>query len=292
MIQPILNELSFTPLCQSKDEVEYRVDTFVELLRELRNLGVKSVRTEYYLATIFLTEHQTLADYFNENSKNSKLRTQNDFLYAMLRRPYIDEIEEHKVYEYKNAYFVTDDEKEFDALGLLVAYLTKSFVVGFDAGLFKGDRHKSCSLKLVKTKPMGNNENDEIITAKVCCLTHKNQMYALNEFIQLMSSQNDLVVPVCKGKNESFHLPAHHGQSECEEFAKRLLRCEYVQKIVNSIDFDSRESDFIHRIKDYNQLEIRLLHTKMGYGLCIETSAENIIQNHWIAKHLTKKYGN
>ena len=37
-------------------------------------------------------------------------------------------------------------------------------------------------------------------------------------------------------------------------------------------------------------IEVRLTWTKAGYGLCVSTTAENIIQNHWIANLLKKKY--
>ena len=52
-----------------------------------------------------------------------------------------------------------------------------------------------------------------------------------------MASQPDLKVPTSQRKNMTINLPTHHGKNECREFGKRLLECDYVNEVLNSIDF-------------------------------------------------------
>lgn len=282
MIEPVLNELSFYPLCQSDDEVENRLVVFIDLIKELKNLGIRFVRYERSFADIMLKEHYSLEDYCFQ-AKDSKSKNRKDFFYSTFRRPYIDEDNESLLYENDSCKFVSNDCVEYDTLGLLVAHVTDSFAVGFDAGLFQGGSHKLCTLKLCK--------NNEVKNVHVCCLTQKDLIFSLKEFILLMASQPDLKVPISINKNRLINLPAHHGKDECEEFGKRLLDCDYVNEILNSIDFSPSEKNFIHKVGERNILEVRLPKSKHGYGLCISTSAENIIHNYWISYYLSARYG-
>lgn len=283
MIEPTLNELSFYPFCQSEDEVERRLTDFIDLIIELKKLGVKFVRYEHSFADIMLKEQYSLQDYCFQ-AKDSKSRNKRDFLYATLRRPYMDEEKEPLLYEYDSCCFVDNVNIEHPTLGLLVAHVTASFSVGFNAGLFHGNDHKLCKLKLSK-----QGEEKESF---VYCLTLKDHIFNFEGFINLMASQPDLKVPTSQRKNMTINLPTHHGKNECCEFGKRLLECDYVNEVLNSIDFKPGDTHFIHKVGDKNLLEIRLPKSKQGYGVCISTSAENVIQNRWIANFLAKKFAN
>lgn len=277
MIEPCFNELSVEPFCNTAEEVERRVATFIDLLKKIEKLGIKRTRYENSFTDIKLQENYSLLDYC-ENVKNPDQR---NFLYSHMRRPYMDDDKEFFTYsDYK---FVTDEGKEFDCIGLYVSHITKSFAVGFDAGLFEGSRHIECRLSLIK--------NDEKKTTTICCLTlpqHLNN----DLFVELMSEQEDLPVPSCEitPKDKKIHISAHHGKKECEAHADRLVKCKYVKEVLNSIDFNPSEKNYIHKVDDKNLIEVRLVNTKSGYGLCISTTATNKIQNHWIAKYLKREF--
>ena len=284
MVEACFNELSIQPYCTDDSEVDHRVSTFVDSLKGLWALGVRNVRYESSFADLSLKENLSLKEYC-DNARSSRARNHKDLLYSVMHRPYIDDDKSDSVFGYDSVVFVTDSGEEISCLGLYVAYLTRSFAVGFDSGLFKGDRHNVCKLRLVTGSVCKEDS--------VCCLTQADHIETIREFETLVASQIDLPVPECllPPEKKKIHLPAHHGYKECIEHSQRLVKEKYVTGVLNSIDFDSSEKEYIHRVEDKNIIELRLYWTPKGYGLCIQTSAESRIQNKWIARYLDKKYG-
>ena len=284
MIDACFNELSVRPYCIDDSEVNLRVSTFVDLLKVLRSLGIKHVRYESSFADLALKEDLSLKEYC-DNARSSQDKNRRDFLYGVMRQPYIDEDESDLIYGYDDTFFVSDSGEEVSCLGLYIAHVTQSFAVGFDSGLFKGDSHKVCRLRLLK--------GDESTFASVCSLTRAEQVEEIPEFEELMAGQDDLPVPECllSSGEKKIHLPEHHGSKECRKHSQRLVMEKYVTGVLNSIDFDSSEKGYIHKVRDKNIIELRLYWTSRGYGLCVQTSAESRIQNRWIARYLDKKYG-
>lgn len=284
MIDACFNELSVRPYCIDDSEVNLRVSTFVDLLKVLRSLGIKHVRYESSFADLALKEDLSLKEYC-DNARSSQDKNRRDFLYGVMRQPYIDEDEPDLIYGYDDTFFVSDSGEEVSCLGLYIAHVTQSFAVGFDSGLFKGDSHKVCRLRLLK--------GDGSTFASVCCLTRAGQVEEIPEFEELMAGQDDLPVPECllPPGEKKIHLPEHHGSKECRKHSQRLVMEKYVTGVLNSIDFDSSEKGYIHKVRDKNIIELRLYWTSRGYGLCVQTSAESRIQNRWIARYLDKKYG-
>lgn len=280
MIEPCFNELSLFPLCDTDKEADSCVTSFIDLLKELEQFGIKRTRYEKDFTDIKLQNNYSLYDYCND----PKNRNYQHFLYSHMRRPYMDEEAESSFFAYSDYKFITDDGNELDCIGLYVSYVTNSFSVGFNAGLFENEKHVKCNLSLTK-----NGIRQKGI---VCCLTLPRHIDS-DLFVELMSDQPDLPVPLCETKPSAKrkHIPDHHGKAECEAHAERLVECKYVKEILNSIDFDGSEKKYIHKVDAQNLIEVRLPNTKKGYGLCVSTTATNRIQNWWIAKHLKKNYG-
>ena len=278
MIEPCFNELSIFPLCTTDEDMEQRLATFIDLLKEIKKYGIKKVRYESSFLDIKLKENCSLQDYCNKAS-TSQERTRAAFLYSTLRRPYLDEDKEELFYIYDKCELEDGDERK-DCMGMYVAALMKSFAVGFYS------ENLATHSKLHLYKKTGTEEIREI-----CCLSlpeHTN----IQEFVDLMSAQSDLPVPksTLEANQKKKHLSAHHGKQECNEHAEQLLKNPYVNEILNTIDFNPKETSYIHNVKAPNLIEVRLIWTKAGYGLCVSTTAENIIQNHWIANLLKKQY--
>ena len=76
---------------------------------------------------------------------------------------------------------------------------------------------------------------------------------------------------------------------ECSDFQEKILRCDYVIQVLNSIDFNSAEHECIHKVYE-DKIEIRLVDTPKGYGVCIQTTAKTKLQNYWIANYIQKNY--
>lgn len=291
MIEPCFNELSIEPLCADDLEVEQRIGVFVSTLNALKDIGIKRVRYENGFSDIALKKNYTLFEYCNE-AKSGKQKNNKDFLYGFLRKPYLnDEKEEEKnlFCQYEDCKYIDEERSQVDCLGLYVAFLLNSFAVGFDHttknknNSEKEETHTKCQLLLTKD---GMN-----IEGHVWCITKPEHLYE-EELVELLSDQNDLPVEKTRlsKENKKKHLPPHHGIDKCRDHADDLLSSPYIIEVLNSIYFDSKEKQYIHLVRDPNVIEVRLYWTKEGFGLCVATTAKNVIQNKWIAKHLQNKY--
>lgn len=283
MVEPCFNELTMIPYCSTGDEVEQRIESFISTLNTLKQHGIKRVRYENSFDDIKLREGYTLSDYCNKANKGKQINNR-DFLYGFLRKPYLYEDEEVLFDKYDNCKFVSKNGNTEDCLGLYIAFVMNSFAVGFDNGVFKDNQNLSCHLCLTK--------NGETIHEHVPCVTKPEHIFT-EEIVEILSNQHDLPVdktstPV---ENKKVHVAKHHGEKECLKHANELKLSPYVTEILNSIDFDRNEKQYIHKIAEPNLLEIRLYWTKEGYGLCVATTGKDIIQTKWIAKYLDKKHG-
>lgn len=278
MIEPCFNELSIFPLCTTDEDMDKRLATFVDLLKEIKQYGIKRVRYENSFSDIKLKEDYSLLDYCNKAS-TSEERDRRHFFYATMRRPYLDEEKEELFYAYDKCELEDGDERK-DCMGMYVAAITKSFAVGFNT------ENQQTSYKLHLQKNTEIEEVRDILNLTLPEHTH------IPQFIELMSVQEDLPVPKSSlvANQKRKHLSDHHGKKECDSHAKQLLESPYIHEVLNTIDFDPTEVSYIHKVKAPNLIEVRLIWTKAGYGLCISTTAENIIQNHWIANLLRKQY--
>lgn len=281
MIEPCFNELSAECCCNTIDEANECISDFINLIKGLREFGILRFRYEGgHFMGIKLKDDYSIEQFCNESANRNK----RDFLFSHIRQPYIDEDKEDVFYTYSDCKFITDTAEEKTCMGFYVAHLTRSFAVGFNLGLFKGDRHVECRLSLK------SGDTDKI--AKVCCLT-LSEHFGNDLFVDLLSNQPDLPVPKCdlKPEEKKVHLPRHHGIDACRKHACKLVKSVYVKGVLNTIDFQPTAKCYISNIRDTNIVEVRLTRTSAGYGLCVATTAENIIQNHWIAKYLKREFG-
>lgn len=269
------------PLCSTNDEVELRIQTFATLLKELNKNNIKTVRYENSFSDIKLKQNLTLHDYclssYNYNRDIVNL------LYSTMKRPYLSEEQDRDFYTYDDVKFVSAQNTEHNCIGLYIAKLKNTFAIGFNAGLFKDKLDVSYTLKLKKA--------DKIKTDNVFCLTKISNLDN-PDFINFIAKHPDLTVqksdlPFHEKKRKKF--PKHHGMKECSDFQEKILRCDYVIQVLNSIDFNSAEHECIHKVYE-DKIEIRLVDTPKGYGVCIQTTAKTKLQNYWIANYIQKNY--
>ena len=297
MIEPIFNEYTAYPLCANDSIANLRFDTLIGLLKHLEVYGVKRVRYENSIHDIPFLDGISLGDYCqnflrNRTSSNAKQQVNALFLYSRIKKPFVKEGEadfpdnmEGAKYLRKTSVF----EREFDCpLSLIVAYSLNTFVVGFD-----NDVGDSCRLSIIRSCAKAGNGKTTSECVDVPCVCKENNCFENMRFVELMSSQNDLPVPEYSDvhKTRMFNLPGHHGLKECKEHGEDLLKTPYVKDVLSSRAFDPKENNYIHKINSDGSIEVRLYWTRLGYGLLISTTAENVVQTHWIAKWLDNKYG-
>lgn len=286
MIEPCFNELSVEPLCVTAEDVSKRVLVFAHLLAHLHKYGIRKVRYENGIEDILLSTDYTLRDYCvkflkSHDPKDAQDRKNVETLLSMIRKPYLNDTEEPAFNNYDDVKY-EDGEDEKDCMGLYVAHLLGSFSVGFDSGI-----SSPCRLKLTKKNTDGTVWTEY---ANIAFVSNKEQCIIDKAFIEIMSNQPMTVDAVDKSTSKkTFSLPVHHGLKECKEHGTLLLEDAYVKDILVSIPFDSSEKKYIHDVLPDGSIEIRLYWTKKGYGLRISTSAKDIVEGWWIAKHLEQK---
>ena len=290
MIEPTFNELTFIPLCESDEEVESRLDNFVKLLVKLKSYGIMRIRIEEDYSQIPLKDGITLGDIYARDSvsMDSAKRNRAFLLAGTLRQPCVTEDIEDKFFGGRDDVVkcvCTSITPERDCWGLYVASIMNSFSVGFAQPWIAANQEKRCSIRIVYK------EESKLKETAVLCMTSEddenNKM-----FVELMSSQKDLPVDENDDapENKVNKFPQHHGREVCEEYAKQIAKCKYVSKVLNTIDQNSSEKDFIHRIRENGLIEIRMTWTSRGLGIVVATTGKNKAQITWIAKHLESNY--
>lgn len=293
LADPCFNELSVFPLCTNDVEIHTRIETFVSLLRRLRNYGFNKIRCEHGISDFRLTDTMTLRDYcqaaYSKSNQDNKDKNNANFLLAAIRKPYLTNDEESCFGNFDEAKYCSDESNDTwcDCYGLYVAFLLESFTVGFD-----GSISSQCKLKLTKNKIKDSKvtvDSEKIVS--IANISNENQLDS-DEFIIHTLSEKEINVPKAGiNKAQTFNLPSHHGIKECMQHGKVLLKSPYVVDILNSIPFNRTEKQYLHKVHPDGIIEVRLHWTKSGYGLNISTSARDIIEAWWVAKHLQKHFG-
>ena len=289
MIEPVFNELTFKPLCETDEEVELRLSNFVKLLAKLKEYGINRVRIEEDFSQMPLKEGVSLYDVYTQDitSTDSARRNRGYFLAGVLKRPALTEDIEPEFYGDNDLdkCICTSIEPEQECIGLYIADILKSFSVGFAQSWLDTDQKKKLEIQILH-KDESKNRNSAVL----CMTMVDDENHEM--FVELMSSQDDLPVDVNNDAPESKvnRFPQHHGREECQEFAKQVAKSKYVSKVLNSIDHKSGDKNFIHKIHDDGLIEIRMTWTERGLGVIVATTGRNKSQIAWIAKHLEKNY--
>lgn len=289
MIEPVFNELTFKPLCETDGEVESRLNNFINLLAKLKEYGINRVRIEERFDQMPLKKGVSLYDVFTQDIKStdSVKRTRGFFLAGILRQPAVTEDIESEFYGDKDLdkCICTSVEPVQECIGLYVADILKSFSVGFAQSWLDTDQKKKFEIQILY-KDESKNKNSAVL----CLTTADDENHEM--FVELMSSQEDLPVnqnnDAPEGKINKF--PQHHGREECQEFAKQVAKSKYITKVLNTIDHKAGEKAFIHKIHDDGLIEIRMTWTGRGLGIVVATTGKNKAQMAWIAKHLEANY--
>ena len=82
----------------------------------------------------------------------------------------------------------------------------------------------------------------------------------------------------------------HHGNDKLEAFAKKLFKSEYVESVINNIDFSPKAIKLIKNIFPDGKIEVVLHWESAGYGMVIQTTGKNYRETEAIAKILEKEF--
>ena len=267
------NEISLNNKPETEFIARQILNNFATVCAELRKQGFTKLRTESSFWTYL---------YYSKTDINtflSKLnRTQSSFLRSFIRKPFIADdiisVADEKFVE--TEYFHNTTR----TTGLAYAYLFNTISVS----LFTNDIWDTYEIEIIEK--IGESENQ----VSVKNVTNSNHIEQHKEWIG--SWKPIILIKTNKKPNEkSIKLRDDHGKDALQRFAARLINCEYVTEIVNSLQFNPNEKNFIRKIYPNGKIEIVLTYTDQGLGMIIQTTGCNQRETEEIGRLLQEKYG-
>lgn len=271
MMDIFFNELS-VPL--NAPDIDTLVNNYAITVKEAVNQGFHKVRYEKGITYIMLREDYSLANYIFENANNHSVQV----LLSTQAKPYIPDEDESVEPYVMNDYQVANNEQNTHSDGIIAAALAGSMAIGF-----KNSQWTESSYNVTETSVNG--------------IKTFNVLYAFSpDYFRSIDFQNwadynlppEILPSNIPCDKKKIHLSDHHGKDVLYTLAKRLVREDYVTEIINSIDRNSYEHNFISQI-DGNLIYITLV--KQDYfGLVIATTARNDRELRYIARIIEEKY--
>ncbi len=71
----------------------------------------------------------------------------------------------------------------------------------------------------------------------------------------------------------------------------KLRNCEYVESVINSLEFNSQGRSFIEKCFEDGKIHIRITDSGAGYGMVIQTTGTNLRATKMIGDIIAEKYG-
>ena len=275
------NELSLTPLCTDKQEVETRIRQYVDTLEQFRlQKGIKKIRYHEHMTAIQLSEDMNLQEYCAVHRHDPI----SNLLLSTFTMPQVDEKDEPALEKYCDTQvYVQKGEEQLKAHGFNAAYCQGTYCIGFQPDSFWVD----C---LYPVTIMSDGESKKTEWACVSHPTHVGTS-KFTHWEDAVLQPVDLQESTLSYGKKSISLRDDHGKDVLTEHARKLLHSPYVIGIVNSLPFNRKVSRYILQVKECGIVNIVLHWTDDGYGIAIQTTGRNIRETQAIAKILEKEYG-
>ncbi|MEN8215122.1 MAG: hypothetical protein ABFS56_01840 [Pseudomonadota bacterium] len=279
----IFNEISANYLTNSdsEDEARKRMQDLCDVCKKAKENGFSQLRVERKFETYSLKNGYAIVDWLNDRSVYP---TQKTFFLSYKRFPYIEESDENAETAFIEKYYYLNeaDEHRFhgkETDGLAVAYIYDTIAVSFPVN----EVWQKVYIKLIER----DNENEREV--KVRHVSLREHFEAHKNFIEV-NKEIILQETTLSPSEKIIHLRNDHGKDILTDFAKRLINSSYVVKVINSLPFNSNESNFIRKTYPDGKIEIVLIWTDKGYGLIIQTTGRNHRETEKIAQILEENY--
>lgn len=282
MKEVFYNSQAFGQPLEVEGDVKTMVDNYALVVKMAVVKGYQKVRYEEGLDEIFLTPEETLKTYCSKHSRDVNCM----LLLTTVRHPYIEENDDEKLEKYILGDFkLFANEQKYGDLCFSAAYLSDSFLVGFDTD------EVWRQLKYAIKGQVAGKDIEQVLYCVVSVGQYEDDEFAMwldeHDIIDESSIEKTDLLPVSK----KIALRDDHGINDLKAHAKRLVNSPYVISIVNSTPFKSKKAKhYIDDVKDNGQIEIVLMKTDAKIGMVIQTTGRNLKETLWIAKELEKKY--
>lgn len=193
-------------------------------------------------------------------------------LYTMFKPPY----ESPGVEARQDEYYIHKWKcRGRECLGLALASITDSLTYSLNSEEWNKPEVEICC-------------DDELMVVR-----NVSNAYHVQHHSSWLEAQMDTVLIESKFKpyEKTINLRDDHGKDKLEEFAKRLINCPYVDKVINSLAFKPWTNRFLGDIKANGIVELILVWEDNRCGLAVQTTGRNFHETQKIAEILQEKYG-
>lgn len=225
--------------------------------------------------TVCRARHQDITDLLLYISSISGVspRVATDFILSFFKSPFEENVTEDEVDEYlsKTLYYKGE---AVDGLHWAQLYDTISL------SLLTEDEWQSEIVKLTDTE--GREYLVRNVSSSENAPKHSEWIESIKEIV--------LIPSVLSPNEKSCSLGGDHGKDKLKEFWNRLKNCEYVEKCINSLQFNSFEKKLIRQVFPDGRIEIVLHWEDAGYGMVVQTTGRSYRETLRIAELICEKY--
>ena len=101
----------------------------------------------------------------------------------------------------------------------------------------------------------------------------------------------ELVASELPNEEKRINLRDDHGKDVLMVFSEKLIKCEYIVSVINSLPFHPHDRKFVRKIYEDGKLELVLVWTDRKYGVVVQTTGRNYRETKEISKLVEKEYG-
>jgi len=280
----IFNELSLQPSVSDTHSANLLVEKLIQTYSKAKSHGFKKIRFHQVFEEISLLDDYTFSDWL----KNTTSRTLKDLLLSAKVYPFISDGDEWAENEYLSRRYFFENEfvERTEPRGLAAAIIYETLTIS----LASHEHWKQSQLRVFVT-----DENLEGIlpTENVnnVCETIHFESPIIQDFVGKITTP--VIVPTKLPLNQkTIHLRDDHGKDKLKKFGERLFQSNYVISVINSLPFNPKATNLIHKTHADGKIEIVLYWEDKGIGLVIQSTGRNIHETNAIAKILDEEYDN
>jgi len=223
------------------------------------------VNTDFFATE--LTENYSVNSWLNDRSVSQNQKT---LLLGLKRSPYIDENDENIEDQYIQSNYSlfapgTSDFHEKEVEGLAVAFLYNTLAVSLPTNTFWEQPYISLLER--------HEEHEQ--TVQVKHFDAPDRLHDHQEWIDLHRPV-ELLETLYDVSHKEIHLRNDHGKDILLAFSGRLICSPYVEKVINSLPFNSNQKHFIKNIFPDGRIEVVLTWTDKGLGCVVQTTGRNL----------------
>lgn len=272
----IFNEQSIYPLADDTTAAVERMYAFIKTYQAANEHDFKGIRYLNAFDEIYLTSEMTL----NQFCYQPQYRTLGGLLLGLARHPFIDDHSAEEERFIQSNFFLQRGEEKLSVYGLAAAYLYNTLGINF----MSSDYWKQLAFSL----QIEGKEASQITVLAISSVEHC-QEEAFKTWKE-NSREVELIECETPPDQKPIHLREDHGKDALMAFSKRICNSPYVKGVVNSLPYNSYETEFIRKKTANGLIEVVLTQTDKGLGMVIQTTGRTLRETDKIALLLQETF--